>query len=64
MAGPGLRLGWLLEPVWVVRWAPWSAARWVLPLGLVLEKELLISQTREFISYFIEICCHKFKVFQ
>ena len=64
VAGPGLRLGWLLEPVWVVRWAPWSAARWVLPLGLVLEKELLISQTREFISYFIEICCHKFKVFQ
>ena len=56
VAGLGLRPGRLLEPVSVVRWAP--------PLGLVLEKELLISQTREFISYFIEACCRKFKVFQ
>ena len=64
VAGLGLRPGRLLEPVSVVRWVPWSAARLVLPSGQVLEKELLISQTREFISYFIEICCHKFKVFQ
>ena len=36
VAGPGLRLVRLLEPVSVVRWVPWSAARLVLPLGLVL----------------------------
>ena len=41
VAGLGLRLVRLLEPVSVVRWVPWSAARWVPPLGLVLEKELL-----------------------
>ena len=36
VAGLGLRPGRLLEPVWVVRWVPWSAARLALPLGLVL----------------------------
>ena len=40
------------------------AARLVPPLGLVLEKDSLISQTREFISYFIKACCRKFGVFQ
>ena len=60
VAGPVRQLG----PASVARWVPWSAAPSVLPSGLVLEKELLISQTREFISYFIETCCHKFKVFQ
>ena len=41
VAGPGLRLGQQLVPALVVRWVLWSAARWVPPLGLVLEKELL-----------------------
>ena len=39
VAGPGLRPGRLLEPVSVVRWVPWSAARLVLPLSLVLAKK-------------------------
>ena len=63
-AGPELRPGRQLVPASGVRWVPWSAARWVPPLGLVLEKDSLISQTREFISYFIKACCRKFGVFQ
>jgi len=64
VAGLGLRLVRQLVPVLVVRWVPWSEVRLVLPLGLVLEKDSLISQTREFISYFIKACCRKFGVFQ
>ena len=41
VAGQGLRLVRLLEPVSVVRWAPWLAARLALPLGLVLAKRQL-----------------------
>ena len=53
-----------MGPVSVVPWVPWSAVRLALPLGLALEKDSLISQTREFISYFIKACCRKFGVFQ
>ena len=53
-----------MGPALVVRRVPWSAARLVPPLGLVLEKDSLISQIREFISYFIKACCRKFGVFQ
>ena len=41
VAGLGLRLVRLLEPVSVVRWVSWSAARLALPLGLVLAKRQL-----------------------
>ena len=41
VAGLGLRPGRLLEPVWVVRWVPWSAARLALPLDLVSAKRQL-----------------------
>ena len=42
VAGQGLRLVRLLEPVSVVRWAPWSAARLALPLDLVSAKRRLM----------------------
>ena len=44
MAGLGLRLVRLLEPVSVVRWVPWSAARLALPSGQALGKRLPTEQ--------------------
>ena len=41
VAGPGLRPGRLVEPVSAAQWVPWSAARLVLPLSLVLAKKQL-----------------------
>ena len=56
VAGPGLRPGRLLEPVSVVRWVPWSAARLVLPLGLVLEKELLTGLIQKPMVFSADVC--------
>ena len=40
----------LLEPVSVVRWVPWSAARLVLPSGQALGKKLPMEQIVSFTS--------------
>ena len=56
MAGLGLRLVRLLEPVSVVRWVPWSAARLVLPLGLVLERELLTGLIQKPMVFSTDVC--------
>ena len=56
VAGLGLRPGRLLEPVSVVRWVPWSAARLVLPLGLVLEKELLTGLIQKPMVFSADVC--------
>ena len=50
VAGPGLRVGRLLEPVSVVRWVPWSAAPSVLPSGQALGKRLPTEQIVSFTS--------------
>ena len=50
VAGLGLRLARLLEPVSVVRWAPWLAARLALPLGLALENGWPIKRMRVFMG--------------
>ena len=50
VAGLGLRLVRLLEPVSVVRWVPWSAARLALPLGLALENGWPIKRMRVFMG--------------
>ena len=39
-----------MVPAPVVRWVPWLAARWVLPLGLVLGKRLPTEQIVSFIN--------------
>jgi len=49
-------LGLLLVPALVVRRVPWSAARWVPPLGLVLEKELLIGLIQKPMVFSTDVC--------